>query len=71
MSPKVLHRINKFIKVIDLLQKQALINWPQIANECQYYDQAHLINDFKTFSGLSPKKYYENENATGLRVRLT
>lgn len=70
VSPKVLHRINKFIKVIDLLQKRSLVNWPQVAYECQYYDQAHLINDFKSFSGISPKKYFENENASGLRVEV-
>ena len=70
LSPKLIHRINKFIKVIELIQEQPSVNWPGIAYECQYYDQAHLINDFKHFSGLSPKKYYENENATGLRVKV-
>ncbi len=68
LSPKLVHRINKFIKVIELLQKKRNVNWPEIAYECQYYDQAHLINEFKSFSGLSPKKYFENENASGLRV---
>lgn len=68
LSPKVVHRINKFRKVIELLQRKRSVNWPEVAYECQYYDQAHLINEFKSFSGLSPKKYFENENATGLRV---
>ncbi len=70
LSPKLIQRINKFIKVIDLMQKQSCVNWPEIAYECQYYDQAHLINEFKSFSGLSPKKYFENENAKGLRVEV-
>ncbi len=52
------------------MQKQSCVNWPEIAYECQYYDQAHLINEFKSFSGLSPKKYFENENAKGLRVEV-
>lgn len=70
LSPKLIHRINKFIKVIELIQGQPIVNWPQIAYECNYYDQAHLINDFKSFSGLSPKKYYDHDNATGLRVEV-
>jgi len=70
LSPKLIQRINKFIKVIDLMQKQSSVNWSEIAYECQYYDQAHLINDFKSFSGLSPKKYFDNENANGLRVEV-
>ena len=70
LSPKLIHRLNKFINVIELLQKKRNVNWPEVAYECQYYDQAHLINEFKSFSGLSPKKYFENENASGLRVEL-
>ena len=66
--PKLIHRLNKFIKVIELIQQKNQVNWPEIAFECNYYDQSHLINDFKGFSGLSPKNYYENENAHGLRV---
>ena len=33
------------------------IDWAQMALTCGYYDQAHLINDFQTFAGLSPLEY--------------
>ncbi len=68
LSPKLVHRLNKFTKVVDTIQDRNQVNWPQIAYECHYYDQAHLINDFKSFSGISPKKYFDNEKAVGLRV---
>ncbi len=71
LPPKLVHRLNKFNKVLDIIQKEKKVNWPQVAIECQYYDQAHLINEFKTFSGLSPKKYQTNENAHGLRVVIS
>jgi AraC-like DNA-binding protein len=35
-----------------------------IAYECGYYDQSHFINDFRRFSGYSPKEYFWN-NAEG------
>ena len=70
LSPKILHRINKFIKVIEVIRNKPFVNWPEVAYDCHYYDQAHLINDFKHFSGFSPKKYHENENASGLRVMM-
>jgi len=70
LSPKLLYRINKFKKVIDLLQGNKKVNWTEVAYECNYYDQAHLINEFKRFSGLSPTEYLENENAIDLRVKL-
>jgi AraC-like DNA-binding protein len=68
LTPKLVYRINKFNKVLDIIQIKNKVNWPEIAYECQYYDQAHLINDFKNFSGISPKTYFDNKNAVGLRV---
>jgi len=70
LPPKLIHRLNKFTKVLDIIQKNEKVHWPQVAYECHYYDQAHLINEFKTFSGLSPKKYFDHKNAHGLRVIL-
>lgn len=70
LSPKIIHRINKFTKVIELLQVKKPKTWPEIAFECQYYDQAHLINEFKGFSGMSPKIYLDNEHANGLRISI-
>lgn len=70
VSPKILQRLNKFIKVIHTIKSRKEISWPQVAYECNYYDQAHLINDFKAFSGLSPKHYYDAEYNDELRVRI-
>ncbi|NQU35372.1 MAG: AraC family transcriptional regulator [Bacteroidetes bacterium] len=71
LSPTLIQRLNKFIKVIETIQnRKKELSWPQVAYECNYYDQAHLINDFKSFSGVSPKTYYDNENANGIRLRL-
>jgi AraC-like DNA-binding protein len=32
-------------------------DWAQIALDCGYYDQSHLINDFRTFAGSSPAAF--------------
>jgi AraC-like DNA-binding protein len=33
------------------------IDWAQLALTCGYYDQSHLINEFREFSGFSPTEY--------------
>lgn len=32
-------------------------DWARLAVDCGYYDQAHLINDFRALSGLTPGAY--------------
>ena len=33
------------------------IRWADLALDCGYYDQSHFINEFKSFSGLSPLEF--------------
>jgi AraC-like DNA-binding protein len=33
------------------------IAWADLALDCGYYDQSHLINEFKSFSGLTPLEF--------------
>ncbi len=33
------------------------IDWIQVAMDCGYYDQAHFIHDFQSFSGMTPSAY--------------
>ena len=68
VSPKLLQRLNKFTKVIFAVQNRKHFNWSELAYEYNYYDQAHLINEFKSFSGISPKVYLRNKNINGLRI---
>ena len=33
--------------------------WASIALDCGYYDQAHLIHEFRRHAGMSPTRYLE------------
>lgn len=57
LSPKQFLRLAKFQQVINSLETMNEVQWSRVAYECGYYDQAHFINDFRTFSGLSPLEY--------------
>jgi len=41
--------------------KNSGLNLTEIAHRCGYFDQAHMINDFKTLSGITPKDYFKKE----------
>ncbi|MBC8182113.1 AraC family transcriptional regulator [candidate division KSB1 bacterium] len=35
------------------------LNITELAYESGYYDQAHLINEFKSLTGQTPKQYFD------------
>jgi AraC-like DNA-binding protein len=37
--------------------KQTTMRWAELALGCGYYDQSHFINEFRSFSGLSPVEF--------------
>lgn len=57
LTPKVFARICAFQRVIHSVGQRPGVNWADAAARCGYYDQAHLIREFRTFSGLTPANY--------------
>ena len=62
VSPKQLIRMSRFRFTIS--KNPGKENLTQYAYRCGYYDQAHFIHDFKTFSGMTPGKYFNNKDLT-------
>jgi len=56
-GPKEFQRIIRFQRALFILQSQPEINMAQLATTCGYYDQPHLIKEFKLFSGYTPVEY--------------
>jgi AraC-like DNA-binding protein len=57
LAPKRLARILRFRNAIARATPKRRGNWADVALECGFYDQAHLINEFREFSGVAPGKY--------------
>jgi len=53
LGPKVLSRILRFQQVFRAVERGDN-SWAEVALDCGYYDQAHLIRDFNQFAGQSP-----------------
>jgi AraC-like DNA-binding protein len=57
LPPKTMARILRFNRVLGCLEESSDRNWVEIASLCGYYDQAHLVRDFKQFAGTTPTQF--------------
>jgi len=57
LTPKLFSRVLRFQNARDAVDSTGKPNWSQLALACGYYDQSHMIEDFRAFSGLSPGEY--------------
>jgi len=53
IAPKLFSRMQRFQRVFRTLEG-GHANWADAAVQCGYYDQAHLIRDFREFAGKPP-----------------
>jgi AraC-like DNA-binding protein len=52
LTPKHLARVLRFRRACQLAERGE--SWLRVAAEAGYFDQAHLIRDFREFAGVSP-----------------
>ncbi|NRF37363.1 AraC family transcriptional regulator [Pedobacter foliorum] len=57
IPPKLLIRIVRFNKVLQSKMIHPDRSWTNIANSYDYFDQMHLIKEFKLFTGHSPNSF--------------
>jgi AraC-like DNA-binding protein len=57
IRPKQFARVIRFQALLKNVRESPKINWADEAAMLGYYDQAHLISDFRQFSGTSPEKF--------------
>jgi AraC-like DNA-binding protein len=59
LTPKTFARLCAFQRVIQSVGHRMEVEWADTAAQCGYYDQAHLIREFRAFSGLTPTTYLD------------
>jgi AraC-like DNA-binding protein len=61
VSPKKYQRMARFEKALQLLPHTAYGELTGLAYQLGYADQAHFINDFTAFAGISPYSFLQKE----------
>jgi AraC-like DNA-binding protein len=57
LTPKLFCRVRRFCTLLNRIEKGLPVNWAELAADCGYFDQAHLIRDFRAFAGITPVEY--------------
>ena len=58
ISPKLFERFIRFQHMLHLMEQNITNNrMDELAILCGYYDQSHMMKDFKCFSGKTPEQY--------------
>ena len=58
VTPKQYCRFARFHALLNRVYFHSQVNWASVAAEYGYYDQAHLIAEFKKFTGLTPSQFF-------------
>jgi len=58
LNPALLHRVLRFRRGFALLDRNPPGTWACAATAAGYYDQAHLIRDFRAFAGAPPSAFF-------------
>lgn len=56
VSPKSFARLARLQRVLTAAAVERP-DWARLAQDCGYYDQAHLIQDFRVLTGMTPSAY--------------
>jgi AraC-like DNA-binding protein len=65
LKPKQYQRVQRLRRVLRAIHAPARACWAQIAVRNGYFDQAHLIHDFRKLTGLTPAEYETEHMAVG------
>jgi AraC-like DNA-binding protein len=57
--PKLYSQLVRFGWTVELKLNNPTMSWTEIGHTCGYYDQNHLVKEFKKFSTLTPNKFLE------------
>ncbi len=68
LTPKTMARVVRFNRALSMIQGRDAPRWSAVAAEAGYYDQAHLVRDFRQFTGYPPTEFARRRIAGMLDV---
>lgn len=57
LTPRMARRIARFLRATRILSRNPDTPWQDLMHACGFYDQPHLIHEFRTFAGVTPAEF--------------
>jgi AraC-like DNA-binding protein len=70
LTPKLFARITRFQSLVRALLSSDVSEWASLAPAIGFYDQAHMINEFRAFAGSSPTVFFQPHDDAGAPERV-
>ena len=61
LPPSVMRRVIRFRRAFRMLEHAPTGTWGRVAAAAGYFDQAHLIRDFRQFAGATPREFFNRD----------
>jgi hypothetical protein len=68
ISPKLYTKNFRFNESLKLKIMHPEQSWASVAYECGYFDQMHLIKDFKAFTGFTPFDFFKHQHSQYIQM---
>lgn len=66
LAPKQYAGVARFQRLVGRLTRSPAPDWSMLAQDCGFYDQAHLVHDCQAFAGMAPTTLRETLSPDGL-----
>jgi AraC-like DNA-binding protein len=63
LGPRTFGRILRLRRLVESIDVYGTVHWTSLAAELGWFDQAHLIRDFKRFTGVTPSQYLASQRS--------
>jgi AraC-like DNA-binding protein len=64
MPPKLFARVTRFQALVQVLLSTDVSQWASVSPSMGFYDQAHMINEFRAFAGSPPTVFFQPHGGT-------
>jgi AraC-like DNA-binding protein len=71
MPPKMHARLTRFQALVGRLLTSDVSQWVEVSSDAGFYDQAHMINEFRALAGVSPIEFFRPHGETAATLPIT